>query len=111
MIDYTNTQPAARPRGRVISTIIIASAVFCLAAVVLLIAIPPRTDDATVLANFIGIAPVVEGPVVRLACGTTNSFIREICCMRSMTCLIVMHSSRHSRNRARSKEASVTSRG
>ena len=26
----------------------------------------PRTDDATVLANYIGIAPQVEGPVVRL---------------------------------------------
>jgi hypothetical protein len=26
----------------------------------------PRTDDAEVTANFIGIAPVVEGPVVEL---------------------------------------------
>src|SRR5580704_4269163 len=26
----------------------------------------PRTDDATVLANYIGIAPQVEGPLVRL---------------------------------------------
>src|ERR1700745_546806 len=26
----------------------------------------PRTDDATVLANFIGIAPQVEGPLVQL---------------------------------------------
>ena len=27
----------------------------------------PRTDDAEVTANFIGIAPVVEGPVVAAA--------------------------------------------
>src|SRR5262249_47825656 len=26
----------------------------------------PRTDDAAILANFIGIAPQVEGPIVRL---------------------------------------------
>src|SRR5580658_3674925 len=26
----------------------------------------PRTDDATVLANYIGIAPQVEGPLIRL---------------------------------------------
>src|SRR5215472_5541633 len=26
----------------------------------------PRTDDAEVLANFIGIAPQVEGPIIRL---------------------------------------------
>ena len=26
----------------------------------------PRTDDATVFANYIGIAPQVEGPLVRL---------------------------------------------
>src|SRR5579875_552097 len=27
----------------------------------------PRTDDAEVFANYIGIAPVVEGPVTKLA--------------------------------------------
>jgi multidrug efflux system membrane fusion protein len=26
----------------------------------------PRTDDAEILANFIGIAPQVEGPLIRL---------------------------------------------
>ncbi len=26
----------------------------------------PRTDDSEILANFIGIAPQVEGPIVRL---------------------------------------------
>jgi multidrug efflux system membrane fusion protein len=36
----------------------------------------PRTDDAEVFANFIGIAPVVEGPVTRLAV-TDNQFVKE----------------------------------
>lgn len=30
------------------------------------VALYPRTDDAEVTVNFIGIAPVVEGPVVQL---------------------------------------------
>jgi len=36
----------------------------------------PRTDDATVLANFIGIAPQVEGPLVRLAVHD-NQFVKQ----------------------------------
>ncbi len=32
----------------------------------------PRTDDAEVFANFIGIAPQVEGPIVRLNISTRS---------------------------------------
>jgi multidrug efflux system membrane fusion protein len=36
----------------------------------------PRTDDATVLANYIGIAPQVEGPLVRLPV-QDNQFVQK----------------------------------
>ena len=36
----------------------------------------PRTDDATVLANYIGIAPQVEGPVMRLSVAD-NQFVKK----------------------------------
>src|SRR5437899_1453883 len=36
----------------------------------------PRTDDATVLANYIGIAPQVEGPLARLPI-QDNQFVRK----------------------------------
>ena len=36
----------------------------------------PRTDDAEVLANFIGIAPQVEGPIVRLNV-QDNQFVKK----------------------------------
>jgi len=36
----------------------------------------PRTDDATILANYIGVAPQVEGPLVRLAVHD-NQFVKK----------------------------------
>src|SRR5258708_11935440 len=36
----------------------------------------PRTDDAEVLANFIGIAPQVEGPIIRLSV-RDNQFVKK----------------------------------
>ena len=36
----------------------------------------PRTDDAEIVANFIGIAPQVEGPLVRLAVHD-NQFVKQ----------------------------------
>src|SRR5262245_49682784 len=36
----------------------------------------PRTDDAAVIANFIGIAPQVEGPILRLNV-RDNQFVRQ----------------------------------
>src|SRR5580692_11727339 len=76
MDDSNDPQPETHPLGRIVSIIVIASAVLSLALVIWLTAIQPRTDDATVLANFIGIAPVVEGPVVRLAV-QDNQFVHK----------------------------------
>src|SRR5260370_38992606 len=36
----------------------------------------PRTDDSEILANFIGIAPQVEGPIVRLHV-RDNQFVKQ----------------------------------
>jgi multidrug efflux system membrane fusion protein len=76
MDDPHNSQPKAHPLGRLISMITVASAILSLALVIRLTSIHPRTDDATVFANFIGIAPVVEGPVVHLAV-QDNQFVHK----------------------------------
>lgn len=47
--------------------VVMAAAVLTGLAVVHRVSVEPRTDDAEVFANFIGIAPVVEGPVTKLA--------------------------------------------
>jgi membrane fusion protein, multidrug efflux system len=76
MDDSIDPQPNIDPWGKIISMSIIASAVLCLILVIVLTSIHPRTDDATVFANFIGIAPVVEGPVVHLAV-QDNQFVHK----------------------------------
>src|SRR6201993_1498603 len=76
MDDSIDPRPEVDPVGRFISMTVIASAVFCLTLVIVLTATHPRTDDATVFANFIGIAPVVEGPVVHLAV-QDNQFVHK----------------------------------
>ena len=63
MDDSNDPQPETLLLGRIVSIIVIASAVLSLALVICLTSMQPRTDDATVLANFIGIAPIVEGPL------------------------------------------------
>ena len=52
--------------GRWLSLGIVASAAVLGLTVLFKTTHHPRTDDATVLANYIGIAPQVEGPLVRL---------------------------------------------
>src|SRR5258707_15857971 len=52
--------------GRSLSICIVAAALILGAVVLYLTTSYPRTDDAEILANFIGIAPQVEGPIVRL---------------------------------------------
>jgi len=52
--------------GRSLSIGIVAAALILGAVVLYLTTRYPRTDDAEILANFIGIAPQVEGPIVRL---------------------------------------------
>src|SRR3954471_9195639 len=52
--------------GRSLSIGIVVTALILGAVVLHLTTRYPRTDDAEILANFIGIAPQVEGPIVRL---------------------------------------------
>jgi membrane fusion protein, multidrug efflux system len=52
--------------GRSLSIGIVTAALILVAVVVYLGNHYPRTDDAEILANFIGIAPQVDGPIVRL---------------------------------------------
>jgi multidrug efflux system membrane fusion protein len=52
--------------GRSLSIGIVAAALILGAVVLYLTSHYPRTDDAEILANFIGIAPQVDGPIVHL---------------------------------------------
>jgi multidrug efflux system membrane fusion protein len=52
--------------GKLISASIVALAIVCLFLTIHLTTVDPRTDDAEVFANFIGIAPVIEGPITEL---------------------------------------------
>jgi membrane fusion protein, multidrug efflux system len=52
--------------GRVFTAVAVLLAMVGLVAVYLVSTRHPQTDDAAVFANFIGIAPVVEGPILRL---------------------------------------------
>jgi multidrug efflux system membrane fusion protein len=54
------------PLGVALSAAIVALAIVSLVALVVDTTAYPRTDDAEVFANFIGMAPLVEGPVTRL---------------------------------------------
>jgi membrane fusion protein, multidrug efflux system len=53
--------------GRILSVAIVMGALILALVVIERTNHNPRTDDAEILANFIGIAPQVEGPIVRLA--------------------------------------------
>jgi multidrug efflux system membrane fusion protein len=64
-----STQSAERRRlylSRAISVAIILAAVVTGILVLSQVAENPRTDDAEIFANFIGIAPLVSGPIVQL---------------------------------------------
>jgi multidrug efflux system membrane fusion protein len=52
--------------GRVFSAAIVAAAIITGLLVVHDITVSPRTDDAEVFANFIGMAPLVNGPITHL---------------------------------------------
>ena len=51
-------------RGMIVSWSIVAAAVITGLLVISITDRYPRTDDAEVFANFIGIAPQVEGPLI-----------------------------------------------
>jgi len=62
-----DTNPQRRRLGRIVSISIVAAALITGALVISRTNEYPRTDDAEVFANFIGIAPQVDGPIVQLA--------------------------------------------
>jgi membrane fusion protein, multidrug efflux system len=66
-------QPEQDPRiaklqcyGRVFTAVMVLLAMVGLLAVYLVSTLRPETDDADIFANYIGIAPVVEGPILHL---------------------------------------------
>jgi hypothetical protein len=71
--------------GRILTVSIILGAIALGSLVVYHTNYSPRTDDSEILANFIGIAPQVEGPLVRLKVHD-NQFVRQgSCCSKSTT--------------------------
>src|SRR5580698_10181208 len=59
--------PLRQRLGKIVSITIVAAALITGALVITRTNEYPRTDDAEVFANFIGIAPQVDGPIVQLA--------------------------------------------
>src|SRR5271156_3644441 len=62
-----DTDAQRRRLGRIVSIAIVVAALITGAAVIIHTNLHPRTDDAEVFANFIGIAPQVDGPIDQLA--------------------------------------------
>jgi len=62
--------------GRIVSFAIIAAAAISGLLVLHETTVYPRTDDAEIFANFIGIAPQVDGPIVKLAV-RDNAFVKQ----------------------------------
>jgi len=62
--------------GRILSALIVTGAIVLGLVVVSHADLHPRTDDSEILANFIGIAPQVEGPVARLNV-RDNQFVKK----------------------------------
>ncbi len=64
--DVAADNPALKAIGRILSAAIIAAAIAAILFVTRLYYVYPRTDDAYVRANLIGVAPHVSGPIVKL---------------------------------------------
>jgi multidrug efflux system membrane fusion protein len=62
--------------GAALSILIVAAAMVLGAVVNHRVNRYPRTDDAEIVANFIGIAPQVEGPILRLQVHD-NQFVKQ----------------------------------
>jgi multidrug efflux system membrane fusion protein len=76
ILPTSNPQSTARRGGQIISACIVAGGLISAGLVLREAMLYPRTDDAEVTANFIGIAPVVEGPVVELPI-RDNDFVKK----------------------------------
>jgi membrane fusion protein, multidrug efflux system len=68
--------PPSRRTGQIVSVVIIAAALITGMFVVGETNRYPRTDDAEIFANYIGIAPQVDGPITHFAV-QDNSFIKQ----------------------------------
>ncbi len=72
-----NATPEQRKRvGKILSISIVAAALVTGLAAVYITTWYPRTDDAEVFANFIGIAPQVDGPLITLPV-QDNEFVKQ----------------------------------
>jgi multidrug efflux system membrane fusion protein len=72
----TDTNTRSSGIGRLVSIGIVTAAVVLGLIVLYHVNSQPRTDDAEVFANFIGIAPQVDGPLIRLNV-TDNQFVKK----------------------------------
>src|ERR1700746_1679577 len=75
-MEPTNGNKTGIWAGRVLSVLIVTVAISLGLVVVHHAESYPRTDDSEVLANFIGIAPQVEGPLIRLNVHD-NQFVKK----------------------------------
>src|SRR5215831_12415809 len=75
-MDSDAPAPVRKAIGRLIGICIIAGAVVAIALTVWQWQVHPQTDDATVRANFIGVAPEVSGHIVELPV-QDNQFVHE----------------------------------
>lgn len=74
---FENATPEQRKRvGKVLSVSIVAAALITGLIVIYITTWYPRTDDAEVFANFIGIAPQVDGPIAALPV-QDNEFVKQ----------------------------------
>ncbi len=81
MTSNTDTKPGTDTKiGRVVGGVVSAAIVIGAVALGLVVLYHvnsyPRTDDAEIQANFIGIAPQVEGPILRLNV-RDNQFVKQ----------------------------------
>ncbi|MBB5056266.1 multidrug efflux system membrane fusion protein [Granulicella aggregans] len=79
-MDQTSASPAAaKPKsstGRIIGIVVVVAALLLFGIVTLQVDLHPRTDDASVRANFIEIAPEVSGRLVDLPV-KDNAFVKQ----------------------------------
>src|SRR5258707_13790706 len=75
-MELDSTATTTKPLSRWVTIGILLGAIVLGLAVLYHINHSPRTDDAEVFANFIGIAPQVEGPIVRLSV-RDNQFVKK----------------------------------
>src|SRR5271170_3312954 len=71
-----DTSIQRKTRGRIVSVAIVAAALITGLLVINETNRNPRTDDAEVFANFIGIAPQVDGPLIALPV-QDNQFVKQ----------------------------------